>query len=419
MFPPSEILVHVSAPSRGVDDARYRKQLLGFLTFEAVAKPDAAIQSPTSQVVRDGESPPQVANAVGEQQSDMCYRKTGQFAGNELHSSEGRGRVPACTTPFQAAGVASKLSAWKSLRTDWSANTTPISILPNKPFTRSPYVHIEQTPTADRPRTAPTRSSSSQGFPVLRRTQSDSWEPPPSVVPDSQPSHQSLKRRGFSRNSASPTSIQISPSTKRRRRQTSSSPSPKPASPVANDLPHPTPSPLPPPLSTETASPERGLPRCEIHPPREIRPPPPATSTTPFTTHLTPSLQILLTELPLSKHFDPNFIFLRPLQPLERGHWFIPTTSSFPPLIQKDFWSFLKDFVGAGRAGWGVWVARDGDENRQGKGGMDGSGALRVYCWGECVGAIWLVLWVGSKRLIRKCDAQWVDARGKVVVKMR
>lgn len=44
---------------------------------------------------------------------------------------------------------------------------------------------------------------------------------------------------------------------------------------------------------------------------------------------------------------------------------------------------------------------------------------VRVYCWGEVVGEVWLALFVGSKRKIKGSGARWVDAGGVAVVCMR
>ena len=44
---------------------------------------------------------------------------------------------------------------------------------------------------------------------------------------------------------------------------------------------------------------------------------------------------------------------------------------------------------------------------------------VRVYCWGEVVGEVWLALFIGSKRKIKGSGARWVDAGGVAVVCMR
>lgn len=96
--------------------------------------------------------------------------------------------------------------------------------------------------------------------------------------------------------------------------------------------------------------------------------------------------------------------------------------------------------MGSGRAGWGVWclrmVSEPEDEDGGGGcgsgkgGGGDGDGdggengsevnglGLRIYCWGEVVGHIYLLLYLVSERKIKGTDAKWVDGGGEVVVVM-
>lgn len=44
---------------------------------------------------------------------------------------------------------------------------------------------------------------------------------------------------------------------------------------------------------------------------------------------------------------------------------------------------------------------------------------VKVYCWGEVVGEMWLSLFIGSERKINGVGARWVDAGGVAVVVMR
>ena len=45
---------------------------------------------------------------------------------------------------------------------------------------------------------------------------------------------------------------------------------------------------------------------------------------------------------------------------------------------------------------------------------------LKVYCWGEVMGEVYLALWAGSNRALRKVpEVVWIDAAGEAVVKMR
>ena len=94
----------------------------------------------------------------------------------------------------------------------------------------------------------------------------------------------------------------------------------------------------------------------------------------------------------------------------------------------------MGEFVGDnGQAGWGTWCVREFQEGscavvgNDRDDGVDEENQLRrpmeeevvkVYCWGEVVGEIWLLLWMASKRKIKGVGARWVDAGGVAVVVM-
>ena len=118
---------------------------------------------------------------------------------------------------------------------------------------------------------------------------------------------------------------------------------------------------------------------------------------------LTPSLAILTTRLPLLR-FYTNFQStppLRSLRILERGHWKFPTRS-FSTSGWDTFWKYLKDFISAGRASWGVWCVVEKSPNLDSRKGDDGNNVDRgkvckVYCWGKslrrfCYYCLWLAI---------------------------
>lgn len=127
--------------------------------------------------------------------------------------------------------------------------------------------------------------------------------------------------------------------------------------------------------------------------------------------------------LPLEKYFKP-ITSARTPRALERGHWLVPI-DGWEGKPQTDFWDYLSLFVGRGQAGWGTWCVRetpapvraaDGDEeNRVPRHGE----AVKVYCWGEVVGEIWLLLFIASGRGVKGTGARWVDAGGVAVIVMR
>ncbi|KAF2750970.1 hypothetical protein M011DRAFT_396387 [Sporormia fimetaria CBS 119925] len=111
-------------------------------------------------------------------------------------------------------------------------------------------------------------------------------------------------------------------------------------------------------------------------------------------------------------HFRPNTVSRR-LQADERGHWLIDTRS-WSKTAQYEFWSSLCTHVTRGDLGWGVFLYRDLAE-------LDGQaslGTVQLYCWGEIVGEMWLVLEACSKGRLRGFSSEWVDAEEKTVIKM-
>lgn len=167
--------------------------------------------------------------------------------------------------------------------------------------------------------------------------------------------------------------------------------------------------------------------------PLSIHPPAPPTSLDSFKTHVTTALASLLSHPEVSTKYDPR-TQTRALLPSERGFWLLDTRP-WCAANQVEFWEFLTKFVGHGSAGFGVWATRCNDEVRppgtSGSGSAvrgdqvrdenkaaDGLGTVQVFCWGEVVPHIYLLLYVASKSRIKKVGAQWVDAGGEVIVKM-
>ncbi|GAW25247.1 hypothetical protein SAMD00023353_0303210 [Rosellinia necatrix] len=139
----------------------------------------------------------------------------------------------------------------------------------------------------------------------------------------------------------------------------------------------------------------------------EIRPPDPPTSEPIIKPHdlITQGLQDLGRDVGLPSCFHPNEQ-MRELQPYERGHWLLDC-SSWEPRLKLDAWAFLANYIGTGKAGWGVWCKRDLN-----------FGELRTYCWGSVVAHIYYVLWLSSQGRIAFTGSSWVDAAGKRIIIM-
>ncbi|RMY15329.1 hypothetical protein D0866_13818 [Hortaea werneckii] len=150
--------------------------------------------------------------------------------------------------------------------------------------------------------------------------------------------------------------------------------------------------------------------------PLAIYPPEPDAALAKFTTHVTYHLNFLAESSFAKDSYKPVSIAREP-GPLERGHWLLPSSgiSVWPATLQLDFWNFLSQFISSGNGGWGLWCAREfhhGDDQHS-------LGAVRVYCWGEVVKHVYLLLYTASQSKVRKIGLQWVDGEGKTVVQMR
>ena len=418
MNPSLEILVHISGPSRGPDDTRYRKEAQGLLGFEAVSRHEILrLQEQGSESREDGA------------QQTIVQR----MAVTSVQAPEG---LLDAVPPENAKG--STRDAVNASSPDASCSVAPVSSTQDASksgatFSRiatwpTPQMLIERTPALPRRHTTPTVISPASGRSCHRRTRSDSWKTPPSVIPDSQPTQSSINRsqilsspclrRPFAP-SFSPFSTHEDDLRSRKRQcvqDTSATRSP-PREGTGLDEPQVN--------SSSTDGPYEAFPSpspLQPAPPLVIHSPRPYSSNAHFETHLTPSLQTLSTQLPLQKYFKP--IYIRVPGKLERGHWLIPI-QSWAEDLKNRFWEFLVRFVGEGRAGWGVWCSREfqGEtqltgSSKENKDPTSREEVVRMYCWGEIVGELWLLLFIASERQIKGVGARWYDASQESVVQM-
>ncbi|KAL9036944.1 MAG: hypothetical protein Q9214_005913, partial [Letrouitia sp. 1 TL-2023] len=180
---PPEILVHVAAPSRRVDDARYRKEALGILAFQSVSRHDILTVAPPA--------------TAGDDQSDGRYTQIQEGETSSTSQQNPRDSNETSYDPKPQRKVYQAFDRWATAfpppvqETKGNSNQTPALALPSTILWSRPRVLIERTPADTRPRTAPSSSSVVQETPLLRRSLSDSFEAPPSFIPDSQPAVQS------------------------------------------------------------------------------------------------------------------------------------------------------------------------------------------------------------------------------------
>ena len=92
--------------------------------------------------------------------------------------------------------------------------------------------------------------------------------------------------------------------------------------------------------------------------------------------------------------------------------------------LKQGFWKFLAEFIGHNQAGWGTWCVREtqepvrvGDSDKENHAPQPRE-VVKVYCWGEVVGEVWLLLFIGVGTKFKKIGARWVDAGGVAVVVM-
>lgn len=157
-----------------------------------------------------------------------------------------------------------------------------------------------------------------------------------------------------------------------------------------------------------------------------IYPLPAPTSEEVSTTFLTVQLANLAAEIGYAR-FRP-VSQSREIRKQERGYWRIDVSDGeggWDVRAVEKTWEFLREYIGRGKAGWGVWCVRD--DGHVGEGGEDGrqlqkAGSerkqWRIYCWGEIVSEVYLLLYLASSRRVRSAGACWFDGGGECVVTM-
>ncbi len=381
MPPETELLVHISAPCGASDDARYRKEAQNCLLFKPANR-----------------------------HSLFC---------SDVHET-------AVNAAFDIAPSTAEDNDTEYSNVDLSSFETPGGL--TKGLAK---IHVARTPIDYRPQTAPSSTTCIKETPFLhRRSQSDSWEQSSSLIPDSQPSRRlaiPFSKRHYDSRSLSPSSLLGSPSAKRRRLifpvSTCHATEVKPSLPPNDGE-----------LDLEISFPSERL--------RSILAPPPRPSNEPFKTYITSPLALINTHLPLPAFYvslqaQPP---LRELEIHERGHWAF-SISAFSAEHKAKVWTYLEKFIGAGRAGRvscfleevrkdvvekmkkrpSIMPVNEAHEQAQpceAEGGADTEEFMKVYCMGEAVPSIWLLLFIATTRQVKGRRAQWIDASGMVVVQM-
>ncbi|KAJ5520984.1 hypothetical protein N7463_001437 [Penicillium fimorum] len=432
MIPGSQILVHIAAASTAQDDARYRAQVAAILEFQCACscQPPMKIESsgPTNRdphLSEHSSVPP-----TTQHEASPILREALRPAYTTLSSD--RHLVPERDGVTPREHNISNHSSLESLISVIPDSQPEITQLVYASPSHAGLSSPSQTspPPPKRRRTAP--ASPDQANPVsVHENQPAADQPAAShrVIPFLNQDNSRLPT-GFPK-----TPIEISSSDQAKSADYS-------VSHISPSLPIPVVPSTPNPITLST------LP-LEIHPPR------PPISTSPFTTHITPTLSMLTERLNPARTYKPS-AQSRPLDPLERGYWLVrltiephqhrdpadlpdqtpspkpgitsPTPKPKPrpkedriwpsPLFHA-FWSFLSDFVGRdGRAGWGVWCILEADTPAPSTISSDTHLSLKVYAWGEVAMHVYLLLFLASERRIRGMGVQWRDSREEVVIQM-
>ena len=453
-----EILVHISAPSGARDDARYSAQVEAILGFQSASRQNISIGPDflADSYASSSEDVLSTSSTSRSREHEKNPDSDRELHGPSLGSKRNNDSPSVLATP----GAATTESETPHLQEGCSSASTQI-----------PESIVSGPPVSLLCQARESKSPQDQCSPVVK----DSFGTPVSVIPDSQPTVVNPEPasnledlepqlgRGNSATHGLPAKRRRADSLTHESQSNSramarlsepeyTSPSAKATPPKTRNSTNCTSFPSSPDLIEQPSIQLTALPLT-------IRPPPPPVSTNPFSTHITPTLELLANRLKPSRMYKPTYQ-TRDLDKLERGHWFLlinisdsPATPSSPknrkgklqpndwgiPFLSRA-WAFLSSFIAKeARGGWGTWCILENaptpnlppDEARSvqadeivgsGSGSMSPSTSrhlvLKVYTWGELACHVYLLLFLASERRIRRMGAQWRDAREEVVIQM-
>jgi len=106
------------------------------------------------------------------------------------------------------------------------------------------------------------------------------------------------------------------------------------------------------------------------------------------------------------KRIVPPLERKRELRPMERGHWHL-NCQSFDAQLRMRCWEKLGGYVSSGLGGWGVSCHRDEDWT-----------TMKLYCWGNMVDHLYLLLYCFSENKIKGTGACWKGGDGQDIIIM-
>jgi hypothetical protein len=467
--PRIQILVHDSAPSAAKDDARFRRQVAGFLAFEPVGRRIELSDSGDRSNLAEFVEPEEEAGAlIGSEGSEVGFTTSSAIVPEDFSSCgvevSFESRQPGLRG---AAGSESEHDSSKLWKNTSSLHTT-LALSEKTPYPKLAVVQVERTDERPRfleqiqrgnvnstrvietpiravsgPYSSPINSSS--GSRVQKRAASTS---PTSTIKRQKKDSGTFRPRSYaapeiSGQSSDIPTVFMTPLRSGEQLLYSDTPQaskgpPKSSSEVGlpnmdgamtspisnsrnrakhNDCPFSAPRPK----STTTSSlptkrtTDEQLSRSESED-LDVHSPSPSTGTGQIGPQNEAGfLPAIREKLPLEKHYRPKLVS-RQLREHERGHWRIDTLT-WDTKRKNRFWKMLREEIVRGICGWGVWATRRDDEKVE-SGKSCRSSVVKVYCWGEIVGDMWLVLYMTSEGKVKGTNAAWVDGGGLAVVEM-
>ncbi|KAI0889977.1 uncharacterized protein GGS22DRAFT_149657 [Annulohypoxylon maeteangense] len=466
--PEVEILVHIGAPSRAVDDTRYRSLTTSYLEFQPVRRVEVFSQA-SSRLGRNDEIKKDQGNlqdllrdisTTQPSSEPFGTLKSPQASFQSVLDNAGSPRVPKrCIPEDESASAAEGLtmpmtqSSWQSpssiVQDSFSENHIDISN-----FTSPTRVLEHYLQRFDSPSTGPTASQRSVNSISRGSTSRNSDHPrsvarhlaplvpcTPSVVPCTPPGDSlspvgGLSRRAYAmehhKGSVQQNQQQNSQSQDEITSDDIIEETIMESSPDLRSLVRADSEPVPNKQYKPSLSPRALLRAASDIGPRpsshqrssvltvsflrdhgytydslELRAPDPSISMMEVGSDnfITPGLERLAQDLNIPKRYRPKEM-KRDLRPFERGYWLVDC-SAWDSQLKRDAWAYLANYIGTGVAGWGIWCRRDVDFR-----------SLRVYCWGLVTAHVYLLLYLASQRKILYTGSSWVDSEGIPVVVM-
>ncbi|KAF5675037.1 hypothetical protein FHETE_2788 [Fusarium heterosporum] len=441
----TEILVHITAPSRSTDDALYRQLARAYLAFDPQKRTQVSLEPP--QISQEEYPVPawdQGAPSPSQTQVTTAFGRSFEITSQDL-SFEGaidnrcsprlsygglvQGLVPAsndagfgsfnswCAPPSQIsdsypmpdAGLLSISPSRVLERYVGIARSSQVSILSSSPTAyRRPVPVLNFGHRVDIPSSLP-GASQGEAVPIQRISFAESTN----IIPTTQYEDKGADTPvatadtdivAFEHMCPDVTHISssmVSSHSPARSLRAGSEPPPAKRSRIGNvqhgDLVRSS-SDTGPFLSTKSSQVE------QMSNSLEIRPPSPSVGMDDINPADLVSEKLAKLARDLSSRYRPATT--RDVDPFERGYWLL-NCEDWNPTVRFDTWVFLNNYLKSGLAGWGTWCRRDKTHDW-----------IRLYCWGHVAKHTYLLLYLASGRHVKATGAKWYGADGEAVLEI-